>query len=421
MLARPAAGPDAIRAGSHSAGVICALAWVLLVGTPGHVQAAGGVDPTPPGATGRIMTVLGPIEPGELGTTLTHEHIFIDFTLPLDQPARWKMANRRFPRTAEDFGIWNMPVTDPAHRAFLIRNAWENRDMLLLQDVETSVAEVLQFKAAGGDAIVDVTSIGIGRDPRKLLEVARRSGLHIVMGAGWYRPAWHPEGHEARSVESLTEEIVRDLTVGVGDTGIRAGIIGEVSAMNVVTEPEDSVEARGIRAAARASRMTGAAITLHQWYRDGTNLQRTLDLIEREGGDLSRVIVGHMDGVTSQDLGTLRKLLDRGVTLEFDLLGTPFRLNIPVMAERPMVDAVVALIREGYGERLLLSHDVCTKFQQARYGGNGFTYVAIEVVPYLRQHGITDEQVRRLLVDNPRRLLTLAPARPSPSAARAGD
>jgi phosphotriesterase-related protein len=155
--------------------------------------------------------------------------------------------------------------------------------------------------------------------------------------------------------------------------------------------------------------MTGAVMSIHQWYRDGTNLRRTLDLIEEEGGDLSRVIVGHVDGVTSRDLGKLRHLLDRGVTLEFDLLGIPFRLNVPVMDERPMVDAVVSLIREGYGDRLLLSQDVCTKFQQTRYGGNGLTYVAIEVVPYLRLQGITDQQIHGLLVDNPRRLLAFAP------------
>src|SRR5690606_12468492 len=125
---------------------------------------------------------------------------------------------------------------------------------------------------AEGGASVDVTNISLGRDPRKLVEIARRSQVHIVMGAGWYRQAWHPSGHDDRDVDSLTAEIVRDITVGVGDSGVRAGIIGEVSAIDIVTDPRDSAEVKGIRAAARASQLTGAAITLHQWVRDGVAL-----------------------------------------------------------------------------------------------------------------------------------------------------
>lgn len=375
-------------------------------------QSAEAAQPDATVVAGRVMTVLGPVDPGTLGKTLTHEHIFIDFTLPLDEPDRWQLANRRWPADAAGLRIWNMRVSDPADRAFLIRNAWENRDMLRLLDVDESSAEVMQFRQLGGGTIVDVTSIGIGRDPERLVEVSRRTAVHIIMGAGWYRSAWHPAGHDSRTVDSLTEEIVRDLTVGVGNTGVRAGIIGEVSAMDVITDPGDTAETRGLRAAARASRLTGAAVSLHQWYRDGRILEKTLDLFEREGGDLSRVIVGHMDGVTSQDLGKLRRLLERRVNLEFDLLGTPFRLNLPVMDERPMVDAIAALVKEGYGDRLLLSHDVCTKFQQLRYGGNGFTYIEIEVVPYLRRRGLTDAQIRQLTIDNPRRLLTLAAPAP---------
>lgn len=389
-----------------------AAAWVLLLAAWSWAACAAGGEA---GAhAGRVMTVLGPVDPSRIGITLPHEHLFIDFTLPLDEPERWALANRRHPRTAEDIRIWEMPVTDPAQRAFLIRHAWENRDMLLLQDVDGVLREARAFKDVGGGTIVDVTSIGIGRNPAKLVELAQRSGLNVVMGAGWYRPAWHPPGHAERSVESLTAEIVRDVVVGVGGSGIRAGIIGEVSAMQMTDDGRETAEARGVRAAARASRMTGAAISLHQWHGDGSVLKATLDLIEAEGGDLARVIVGHVDGVTSRDIGLLRALADRGVTLEFDLLGTPFRLNIPVMDERPMVDAVVALVRSGYGDRVLLSHDVCTRFQQARYGGNGFTYIALEVLPYLRRHGVTEAQIGQLLIGNPQRLLTLVAPEPLP-------
>ncbi len=357
---------------------------------------------------GKIQTVLGLIEPEELGVTLMHEHLFIEFTLPLDEPQRWQLAGRQLPRTAAELAIWNTPVTMDRLQ-FLHAHVWENRDLLSVQDVATTLAEVTAFKDAGGGAIVDVTSIGLGRDPAKLVEVARRSGIPIVMGAGWYRSAWHPAGHADRDVASLTDEIVRDITVGVGDSGVRAGIIGEVSAMEIVTDPHDSAEVKGVRAAARASRLTGAAITLHQWVRDGVALARTLDIIEQEGGDLTRVVVGHIDAVSAANIPQLVAIAKRGVTLEFDLFGTPYTLSDPRLDARPMADAIVALVKAGYAERLLMSHDVCTKIQQKAYGGKGFDYLLTQVVPYLQQRGVSAAQVRTIMVENPRRVLAFSP------------
>jgi phosphotriesterase-related protein len=228
------------------------------------------------------------------------------------------------------------------------------------------------------------------------------------MGAGWYRHAWHPAKHETRTVESLAAEIVRDVTEGVGDTGIRAGIIGEVAAMEIVTHPQDSAEVKGIRAAARASRATGAAISLHQWVGDGVALSRTLDILESEGADLSRVIVGHVDGIVSNDVSRLTRVLRRGVTLQFDLFGTPYTLSNPRLDTRPMADAIAALVKAGFGDRILMSHDVCTKIQQHAYGGKGLDFVQLQVVPYLRERGVSDADIRRITVDNPRRLLAFA-------------
>lgn len=359
---------------------------------------------------GKVQTVLGLIEPAELGVTLMHEHLFIEFTLPLDQPQRWQLAGRHLPQTAAELAIWNMPVTMD-RLAFLHAHVWENRDLLWVQDVDTTLAEVQAFKNAGGGAIVDVTSIGLGREPTKLVEVARRSGIPIVMGAGWYRSAWHPAGHAARDVASLTDEIVRDMTVGVAGSGVRAGIIGEVSAMEIVTDPHDSAEVKGVRAAARASRLTGAAITLHQWVRDGVALAKTLDIIAQEGGDLTRVVVGHIDAVTAANIPQLVAIAQRGVTLEFDLFGTPYTLSDPRLDARPMADAIVALVKAGYADRLLMSHDVCTKLQQKTYGGKGFDYLLTQVVPYLQQRGVSAEQVRTIMVDNPRRILAFVAPR----------
>lgn len=382
--------------------VVCSLAWV----------SSPHAAPAIPDMSGKILTVLGPIDPADAGITLPHEHIFIDFRLPLDEPDRWVLAERKQPVTEAEKAFWKTPIRLSNLQA-VMKGLWENEDVLLVQDMKTSLSEVAAFKAAGGGTIVDVTSIGIGRNPQKLAELSRLSGLNVVMGAGWYRRAWRPAGHDDRAVASLTQEIIRDVTVGVNGTDIRSGIIGEVAAMEIATEPADTSDVKGIRAAARASRVTGAALSLHQWVGDGVALPKTLDIIKHEGGDLSRVIVGHIGAAASQDLPYLEAILARGVTLEFDLLGTPYFLESPKLDDRPMADAVVALTKAGYGGQILLSHDVCTKLQQKTYGGHGFDYVLTRVVPYLKRHGLTDADIQQITVTNPTRLLTFAAPDPA--------
>lgn len=365
--------------------------------------------------SGTIQTVRGPIDPSELGITLPHEHVFIDFTLPLGDSRRWELAFRQHPQTAEEIRVWHTPFTDPSQREFMLENLWKNRDTLLLQDANTSLSELREFAQVGGSAVVDVTSIGLGRSPEKLRQASVDSGLHIVMGTGWYQAAWHPEGLSERSVDELTAEITRDVVQGVGDTGIRAGIIGEVSAMYVSLDPVESAEAKALRAAARASRMTGAALSVHQWIRDGEMLELSLQIIEEEGADLGRVILGHIDALSARNLDRLKALMDRGLTVEFDLFGTPYLLNRPELDNRPMADAIVALVKAGYGDRILMSHDVCTKLQQRAYGGKGFAYIQKQVVPYLMAHGLTAEDIHAIQVANPRRLLTIRePRRQAP-------
>lgn len=373
--------------------------------------AGGGVAAEPSfraANAGKIMTVLGPIDPAEAGVTLPHEHLFIDFRLPLDEPERWRLAERDFPDTEEKRRLWETPIT-LERLGFAIANIWSIEAALIIDSFPEVLAEAAAFKDAGGGTMVDLTNNGLGRDAKRLEKLSRESGLHIVMGSGWYRDAWRPESFDNRTVESLTDELVNDIVHGVDGSGVRAGIIGEIPAMTITTHPSDSADVKQLRAAARASRITGAAITLHQWIRDGEALPKTLDILEEEGADLSRVIVGHIAGDGIDNMALLESVLARGVTLEFDLFGVPFYLGASHLDNRRMADAVIALAAKGYAGQLLLSHDVCTKLQQKRYGGKGYDYVLTEVAPHLRRQGVTDAQLRQIMVDNPARLLAIAP------------
>ena len=307
-----------------------------------------------------VQTVLGRVDPAELGWVLPHEHTAI---------ALWHIANR-----------WDY---------------WELR-----RDEPVIVEELAAFRQAGGGALVDLTLDGVGRDPEWLAGLARATGLHIVMGSGWYRGAHYPAETlvDRRSVDSLADEIVRDATDGVGETGIRAGIIGEIG----TDKPWISAqEERVHRAAARAARRTGLAITTHA-VQSTVGLDQ-LTVFEAEGADLSRVVVGHADSNPSLDYHLA--IVERGATVEFDFLGMSFTA-LERHGEGRIVDILRELLSRGHVERILLSQDVCHDSQLRRYGGNGYTYLAETFLPRLRSAGVSDAEIRTITVDNPRRLLT---------------
>lgn len=356
---------------------------------------------------GKIITVLGPIDAKSAGITLPHEHFFLDLSLPFDDPDRWVRAGRRVPEGAEDWRVYNLELRLD-NRAEVYRVLWRTKDPLVLDDFELAAKEASAFKAAGGATIIDVTTKGLGRDPERLAMLARKTGLQIVMGTGWYREGWRPIDFNGMNVDELAKDMITEIVEGTGPDKIRAGVIGEIPAMDIATEP-DSNDVKQLRAAARASARTGAALTLHQWVGDGENLMKTLDILEIEGADPTRVIVGHVGGDAPDQLDILTAALERGVTLEFDLLGAPFLLEEKVIDTRGAADAIAALVKRGYADQLLLSQDVCTKPQLKAYGGNGYDYVLKEVIPYLKGIGVTDESIEKLLVTNPARLFSIAP------------
>lgn len=308
-------------------------------------------DTLPLGPTVTVQTVLGPVAADALGVTLSHEHLFID----------------------------------------LLR---EYRDSGLLRDEALAIREVQAFKALGGGTIVDLTSVGLGRNPVGLAAVARATGVNVVMGSGFYRhPYLDREWFDRHDPAAIAEVIVRDLTEGVDGSGIRAGIIGEVGCDAFISAAEE----RSFRAAARAHLATGATISTHA-ARWPIGLAQ-LDLLEAEGVDPGRVIVGHAD--TVPDEGYRIALARRGAWVQLDTIqgetGHDTEQRIAWLLE---------LLDAGFGDRVLLSHDVCLAGHLRARGGCGYTYLLDGFVPRLRERGLDGGTIQRLLVDNPRRALT---------------
>jgi len=308
-----------------------------------------------------IQTVLGPVPPDALGFTLPHEHT---------QIALWHIPSR-----------WDY---------------WQ-----LTRDEPVILEELARFKALGGTALVDVTPAGMQRDPDWLRGLATASGLHIVMGSGWYRTAYYPAEAliERRTVEDLADELVREATDGVGETGIRPGIIGEIGTDKPWISP---AEERVHRAAGQASRRTGLAITTHAVMSPVGLAQLTL--FEAEGADPARVVIGHADSYPN--LAHYLEIVRRGANLEFDFLGMSFNA-VEKHGEGRVVELLLELLSRGHADRILLSQDVCHDSQLKRYEGNGYVYLQEVFLPKLRAAGVGDGDIETMTIANPRRLLTI--------------
>ena len=342
--------------------------------------------------SGKVQTVLGTVDPSTLGMTSTHEHVFIDFVCMYAPP---KGAGSKH-RGEEKVALENL--------GWVRYDPFRNRDNLELLDEEMAIYEIGLFKAAGGRTIVDATTIGIGRNPQALVNVANATGVNIVMGAGYYVDMVHPSDMDGRSEEQLTSQIIDEVTVGIGSTGVRAGIIGELGCSWPLTSNERKV----LRAGAAAQQETGAGILIHP----GRNPQapfEILDILEEAGADASRVVMGHLDR-TILDAETLLEFAERGTMLEYDLFGwesSYYPLGTHDMIhDGQRLDYVELLIEHGHLGKIVLAQDVFSKARTFTYGGYGYGHLIENIVPRMRGRGIAEDQISQIMVENPARILT---------------
>jgi phosphotriesterase-related protein len=338
-----------------------------------------------------IQTLTGPIHPEALGPTLTHEHLLVDATVYWDPAGPLEAADP------------DRPVELPLIGRLRRDPTGVTRENLRIDDPLLVLRELEPLLAAGVRSLVDLTPRGAGFDPGGVLEIARATGLQIIAGTAWYLERTHPPELALQGIEEITEAFVRDLEVGFAEIGdrARAGIIGEIG----TSDPIGPGEKRVLRAAARAQRRTGAPLNVHleEW---GANGDEVLSIVEAEGGDPSRTALSHLDSRLDHDyhLGLAR----RGAYVSYDLWGTEEyrireRRGNPSDAQRAR--AVADLVEAGAGDRILLSTDICTKTQLVAYGGYGYAHVVQNVVPMLRDIGLSEAEIDGLLVDNPRRFL----------------
>ena len=225
------------------------------------------------------------------------------------------------------------------------------------------------------------------------------------MGAGFYVDAVHPSDMDSRSEDNLVRKIVEDVQQGAVGTGVRAGIIGEVGC----TWPLTDNERKSLRASAVAQRETGAAILIHPGRHETAPLE-IIEVLDEAGADVERVIMGHLDR-TIADFDTLRSLAETGCYLEWDLFGNESShyplANMDMPSDGQRMDVIKRVVDElGYGDRIVMAHDICTRHRLIRYGGHGYGHIFENIVPRMRRRGFSDDQVRALTRDNAASVLT---------------
>ena len=342
---------------------------------------------------GMVQTVNGLVDPGQMGITLTHEHLLFDLSTLGSPPSEASLRDLYYkPVSFETLG-------------WIRHHAVRNRDNALLLDISDAIEETMLYKQFGGGSLVDATSIGIARDPIGLVRISRHTGVNIVMGAAHYVYHAHPDDMDSRSEDEIFERIVLDVTEGADGTDVKSGIIGEVGCSWPLTDNERKV----LRAAARAQRVTGAPILIHPG-RDETAPFEIIEVLSEAGADLERTIMGHIER-TIFKLEDFKRVAESGCYVEWDLFGTEQSYygpnpSIDMPSDATRMDQIAYVASEGFGDKMVVAHDICSKHRLIKYGGHGYFYIISHIVPRMRARGFTEELVQKILVDNPARILT---------------
>lgn len=361
------------------------------------------------GHMARVETVNGPISPEELKLTLPHEHLICTFTV-------WHTA----PDEGRKRALVDAPIT-LANRGDLLRDAGVSCNNLTMLDVDEAIEELMEFKHWGGNSLVELTCPGVGRDPLALRKISQATGINIICPSGFYIGLSHPPLVKKMDIDGVRDFIVKELTEGISypvETEIKAGVI-KCATLYPISEEEEKV----FRGAARAQKETGAPFTIHPTLLDVEKKKKVFDqeniikMIEKEGANLEKFYMSHMDLTCSDDRSKVnvefhKKLMDKyPIILEYDTIGNESWWNslwpgALFVSDNERLLAIAELCDQGYEKQLMMSQDVFTKLQRVKYGGWGYAHILKHIVPRLRYMGVSKKQIRTMMIDNPKRILS---------------
>lgn len=308
----------------------------------------------------QINSIPGPLDSAQLGRTLIHEHLLI----------RSELVVLQFPH-----------LYDEAH------------------EFRQAVASVRAVQQHGVATICDPTIPGLGRDVRFIEKVVQETGIQVIMGTGIYTFNEIPHRFQTRDADYLADIFVRDIEIGMQNTSMKAGFLKCVTDAQGITPDIEKT----IRAVARAHGKTGVPIMTHSHPASGMGL-RQLDILEEEGVNPDKVLIGHSGDTDNIDY--ILSVLDRGAYIGMDRYGIT-----RTVTNEQRNETVIELVNRGYADRMFLSQDYCCtselhkpeEVMKTYYEKWSMTYLFEEVIPALKERGVTDEHIHTMLVDNVKR------------------
>lgn len=334
----------------------------------------------------QIQTVAGSISADLPSMVLSHEHLFIDLTNQANPTAQAR------PIAKDD-------------RPALMQDPYCFRDNLILNEMDAAEAELTDLREKGFDLVVECSLTQIGRDPVKLKMLSDKTGVNIVMGCGYYTQDTHPAETEQLTEDELAEILYHEIQNGVGNTGIKPGVIGEIGTSKEILPRELKV----LHAAASVQRKTGYAVQIHiyPWAPNGIAAAK---LMLQHGVPPEKIVICHSD--VEPDLDYVKQLFGMGVFVEIDNFGKEFQPeNASFAAGKFITDAerialIANYIQSGYADQLLLTNDICLKCMLKQYGGQGYSHIPDNILPGLYAAGIDPELVKtKIMHDNPLKML----------------
>jgi phosphotriesterase-related protein len=319
-----------------------------------------------------VNTVLGPIHPDQMGFTAMHEHVMWG-------PPGWQY---------DPDWWWSLP------RVF-----------------EKCTQDFIDFRQLGGGTFVDVSGIGLGRDLDFYVNLARASRVNLVACTGFWADQGILPYFRVKDIDYHEQLYIRELTKGMGHTNIKAGII---KVGNTSRQPMSDLEILTYRAAARAAKKTGACVTTHGI----TAARQQFEILTSEGLDPDRIVIGHVDAAYCIDIERDKELARKGAYVGYDHIGiepwSPMPYN---MFDEKRVELVQEMLADGHRDRIILSCDVnCHSlgwYKMPHKIGKNDTplhtvgHLLRYFVPNMRKHGIDEDTIRHLLVENPKRVLPI--------------
>tara|TARA_B100000029_G_scaffold499190_1_gene569228 strand:- start:6963 stop:8030 length:1068 start_codon:yes stop_codon:yes gene_type:complete len=333
-----------------------------------------------------IQTVCGLVKSENIGNLLPHEHILMDQSCLHKIPSQLDLKTFFYnDLTPETLG-WIRHHNVPNIRNFKMTN------------IDTAISELKHYKKFGGDSIVDVTSIGLGRDPVGLAKISQATGVNVIAGTS-YKKTESDKKQKKYSEKLISDEMIKEIHHGIDHTNIKAGIIGEIAC----DWPLNSENKKLLSASVNAQKITGAVITVHP----GSNInspQEIIKFLEQTKTNLNNVILNNLDKTIIKKEQFL-EIANYGCYIGLDLFGfeKSFTFNYPKIKmpnDGRRMDIIEHLINNGFEDKILISQNISTQDRLLSYGGHGYFYILNHMVPRMKKRGFSESIINKLTQTN---------------------